>query len=117
MTAEEATAIMISGGGDSTSVELPFPSYIQYYNYQSSVQDYEYNGSEYIYGEYRDVPKDSIVIQYYIYNYETGAYKYKYDIYELIIEDIDTPNEEVVGIIDHQTNTEYRFQFNVRGGR
>ena len=38
-------------------------------------------------------------------------------IYQLIIEDIDTQNEEVVGIIDLQTNKEYRFQFNVRGGR
>ena len=38
-------------------------------------------------------------------------------IYQLIIEDIDTATEEVVGVIDLQTNKEYRFQFNVRGGR
>ena len=115
MTFAEAAAIMI-GGGSSGVTELPMPSYIQYYDYQTSVQDYEYNGSSYIYEEYRTVPANSIVMQYYI-RYDSGAYKYEYHIYQLIIEDIDTPNEEVVGIIDLQTNKEYRFQFNVRGGK
>ena len=115
MTFAEAAAIMI-GGGDSGDSKLPMPSYIQYYDYQSSVQDYEYNGNSYVYGEYRTVPANSIVIQYYI-RYEDGRYKYEYHIYQLIIEDIDTQNEEVVGIIDLQTNKEYRFQFNVRGGK
>ena len=114
MTFAEAAGIMIGGGGGVS--ELPMPSYIQYYDYQSSVQDYEYNGSSYVYGEYRTVPANSIVIQYYI-RYDSGAYKYEYHIYQLIIEDIDTQNEEVVGIIDLQTNKEYRFQFNVRGGK
>ena len=62
------------------------------------------------------MPANSIVMQYYI-RYEDGRYKYEYHIYQLIIEDIDTQNEEVVGIIDLQTNKEYRFQFNVRGGK
>lgn len=115
MTFAEAAAIMIGGDGGNTQ-SLPRPNYIQYYDYQSSVQDYEYDGSSYVYGEYRTVPKDSIVIQYYI-RYDNGGYKYEYHIYQLIIEDIDTQNEEVVGVIDLQTNKEYRFQFNVRGGR
>ena len=115
MTFAEAAGIMI-GGGSSGVAELPMPSYIQYYDYQSSVQDYEYNGNSYVYGEYRTVPANSIVMQYYI-RYEDGRYKYEYHIYQLIIEDIDTQNEEVVGIIDLQTNKEYRFQFNVRGGK
>ena len=115
MTFAEAAAIMI-GGGSGSATELPMPNYIQYYDYQSSVQDYEYNGSSYIYEEYRTVPANSIVMQYYI-RYEDGRYKYEYHIYQLIIEDIDTQNEEVVGIIDLQTNKEYRFQFNVRGGK
>ena len=115
MTFAEAAAIMI-GGGSGSATELPMPSYIQYYDYQSSVQDYEYNGSSYVYEEYRTVPANSIVMQYYI-RYEDGRYKYEYHIYQLIIEDIDTQNEEVVGIIDLQTNKEYRFQFNVRGGK
>ena len=115
MTFAEAAAIMI-GGGSSGVAELPMPSYIQYYDYQSSVQDYEYTGSSYVYEEYRTVPANSIVMQYYI-RYEDGRYKYEYHIYQLIIEDIDTQNEEVVGIIDLQTNKEYRFQFNVRGGK
>ena len=55
-------------------------------------------------------------MRYYI-QYDSGEYKYEYHIYQLIIEDIDTAAEEVVGIIDLQTNKEYRFQFNVRGGR
>ena len=115
MTFTEAAAIMI-GGGSSSATELLMPSYIQYYDYQSSVQDYEYTGSSYVYGEYRTVPANSIVMQYYI-RYEDGRYIYEYHIYQLIIEDIDTQNEEVVGIIDLQTNKEYRFQFNVRGGK
>ena len=115
MTFAEAAAIMI-GGGSSGVAELPMPSYIQYYDYQSSVQDYEYTGSSYVYEEYRTVPANSIVMQYYI-RYEDGRYKYEYHIYQLIIEDIDTQNEEVIGIIDLQTNKEYRFQFNVRGGK
>ena len=115
MTFAEAAAIMI-GGGSGSATELPMPNYIQYYDYQSSVQDYEYNGSSYIYGEYRTVPANSIVIQYYI-RYDSGAYKNVYHIYQLIIESIDTQDEEVVGIIDLQTNKEYRFQFNVRGGK
>lgn len=115
MTFAEAAAIML-GGGSSGGFELPMPSYIQYYDYQSSVQDYEYNGSSYVYDEYRTVPANSIVIQYYI-RYDNSGYKYEYHIYQLIIEDIDTASEEVVGIVDLQTNKEYRFQFNVRGGR
>ena len=115
MTFAEAAAIMI-GGGSSSATELPMPSYIRYYDYQSSVQDYEYNGSSYIYEEYRTVPANSIVIQYYI-RYDSSAYKNVYHIYQLIIESIDTQDEEVVGIIDLQTNKEYRFQFNVRGGK
>ena len=50
MTFAEAAGIMI-GGGSGSATELPMPNYIQYYDYQSSVQDYEYNGSSYIYGE------------------------------------------------------------------
>lgn len=115
MTFAEAAAIML-GGGSSGGSELPMPNYIQYYDYRSSVQDYEYNGSSYIYDESRTVPANSIVIRYYI-QYNNGGYRYEYYIYQLIIEDIDTTSEEVVGIIDLQTNKEYRFQFNVRGGR
>ena len=115
MTFAEVAAIML-GGGSSGGPELPMPDYIQYYDYQSSVQDYEYTGSSYIYGESRTVPANSIVMQYHI-QYDSGGYKYVYHIYQLIIEDINTQNEEVVGIIDLQTNKEYRFQFNVRGGK
>ena len=113
MTFAEAAGIMINGGGAS---ESPMPNDIRYYDYQSSVQDYEYTGSSEIYGESRTVPANSIVIRYYI-QYDSGAYKYVYHIYQLIIEDIDTQNEEVVGVIDLQTNKEYRFQFNERGGK
>ena len=114
MTFAEAAGIMIGGSGGTS--ELPMPNDIRYYDYQSSVQDYEYTGSSDIYGESRTVPANSIVIRYYI-RYDSGAYKYVYHIYQLIIEDIDTQNEEVVGIIDLQTNKEYRFQFNERGGK
>lgn len=115
MTFVEAAAIML-GGGSSGGSELPMPNYIRYYDYQSSVQDYEYNGSSYVYDESRTVPANSMVIQYYI-QYNNGGYRYEYHIYQLIIEDINTTSEEVVGIVDLQTNKEYRFQFNVRGGR
>ena len=117
MTFAEAAAIMIGGGSNS---ELPFPKDFQYYDWETTVQDREYNyedgKDEYIPGKVRTVPKDSIVVSYYI-EYSRQHYKYQYMIYQLIIEDIDTPTEEVVGVIDLQTNKEYRFQFNVRGGR
>ena len=117
MTFAEAAAIMIGGGGNSG---LPFPNYFQYYDWETTVQDREYNyedgKDEYIPGEVRTVPKDSIVVSYYI-QYSSQHYKYQYMIYQLIIEDIDTAAEEVVGVIDLQINKEYRFQFNVRGGR
>lgn len=113
MTLGEAASIMI-GGGDSP---LSLPDYIVYMASQTSVQDIEIKDGEYIYGEQRTVNKDSIVTQRIFYNENGEAYKLTYEIYELIIEDIDTQNEEVVGIIDRQTDTEYRFQFNARGGR
>ena len=117
MTFSEAAAIMIGGGGNSG---LPFPTGFQYYDRGTTVQDQEYNyedgKDEYIPGEVRTVPKDSIVVSYYI-EYSRTHYKYQYMIYQLIIEDIDTAAEEVVGAIDLQTNKEYRFQFNARGGR
>ena len=115
MTFAEAVGIMI-GGSENNIPILPRPNDIQYYDYQSSVQDYGYDGTSYTYDDYRTVPKDSIVIQYYI-RYDNGGYKYVYHIYQLIIEDIDAPSEELVGIIDLQTNKEYRFQLNVRGGK
>lgn len=115
MTFAETAAIML-GGGSSGGSELPMPDYIQYYDYQSSVQDYEYNNGSWTFDPSRIVPANSITIRYCI-RYENGGYKYEYHIYQLIIEDIDTASEEVVGIVDLQTNTEYRFQFNVRGGR
>ena len=117
MTFAEAAAIMIGGGSNSG---LPFPNYFQYYDWETTVRDREYNyedgKNEYIPGKDRTVPKDSIVVSYYI-EYSRQHYKYQYMIYQLIIEDIDTATEEVVGVIDLQTNKEYRFQFNVRGGR
>ena len=117
MTFAEAAAIMIGGGSNSG---LPFPNYFQYYDWETTVRDREYNyedgKNEYIPGKDRTVPKDSIVVTYYI-EYSRQHYKYQYMIYQLIIEDIDTATEEVVGVIDLQTNKEYRFQFNVRGGR
>ena len=117
MTFAEAAAIMIGGGSKSG---LPFPNYFQYYDWETTVRDREYNyedgKNEYIPGKDRTVPKDSIVVSYYI-EYSRQHYKYQYMIYQLIIEDIDTATEEVVGVIDLQTNKEYRFQFNVRGGR
>lgn len=115
MTFAEAAAIMI-GGGNSVGTELPMPRDIQYCDYQTFVQDYEYTGTSYIYGPQRIVPVNSIVISYFI-QYDNNRFEYKYNIYELIIENIDTPHEEVVGIMDHQTSTEYRFQFNTRGGK
>ena len=117
MTFAEAAAIMIGGGSNS---ELPFPKYFEYYDWETTDTDREYSyedgKDEYIPGEVRTVPKDSIVVSYYI-EYSRQHYKYQYMIYQLIIEDIDTAAEEVVGVIDLQTNKEYRFQFNVRGGR
>ena len=117
MTFAEAAAIMIGGGCNSG---LPFPNQFQYYGWETTVRDREYNyedgKNEYIPGKDRTVPKDSIVVSYYI-EYSRQHYKYQYMIYQLIIEDIDTATEEVVGVIDLQTNKEYRFQFNVRGGR
>ena len=117
MTFAEAAAIMIGGGSNSG---LPFPNYFQYYDWETTVRDREYNyedgKNEYIPGKDRTVPKDSIVVSYYI-EYSRQHYKYQYMIYQLIIEHIDTATEEVVGVIDLQTNKEYRFQFNVRGGR
>ena len=117
MTFAEAAAIMIGGGSNSG---LPFPNYFQYYDWETTVRDREYNyedgKNEYIPGKDRTVPKDSIVVSYYI-EYSRQHYKYQYMIYQLIIEDIDTATEEVVGVMDLQTNKEYRFQFNVRGGR
>ena len=117
MTFAEVAAIMIGGGSNS---ELPFPNHFQYYDWETTVQDREYNyedgKNEYIPGKDRTVPKDSILVSYYI-EYSRQHYKYQYMIYQLIIEDIDTAAEEVVGVIDLQTNKEYRFQFNVRGGR
>lgn len=117
MTFAEAAAIMIGGGSNSG---LPFPNQFQYYDGETTVRDREYNyedgKNEYIPGKDRTVPKDSIVVSYYI-EYSRQHYKYQYMIYQLIIEDIDTATEEVVGVIDLQTNKEYRFQFNVRGGR
>ena len=115
MTFAEVAAIML-GGGSSGGPELPMPDYIQYYDYQSSVQDYEYNNGSWTYSPSRIVPANSITIRYYI-RYENGNVKYKFNIFQLIIEELNTQNEEVVGIIDLQTDTEYHFQFNVRGGR
>lgn len=115
MTFAEAAAIMIGGGSSVSS--LPFPRGCQYYDSQSSIRDYEYTGSEWIYGEYRTIPKGSIVIERLItYTDSDRHYKYQYEIYQLIIDNIDTASEEVVGVIDLQTNTEYRFQLNARGG-
>ena len=115
MTFAEAAAIMIGGGSSASS--LPFPRGFQYYDWQSSIRDYEYTGSEWIYDEYRTVPKASIVIERLItYTDSDRHYKYQYEIYQLIIDNIDTASEEVVGVIDLQTNTEYRLQLNARGG-
>lgn len=116
MTFAEAAAIMLGSGNTSASSDTPMPKNIQYCDYQTFVQDYEYTGTSYIYGPQRIVPVNSIVISYFI-QYDNNSFEYKYNIYELIIEDIDTPHEEVVGIMDHQTSTEYRFQFNTRGGK
>lgn len=116
MTFAEAAAYIISGGNSSSS--LPFPRSFQYYDYQSQIRDYEYTGTETIYGEYRTIPKDSIVVTRLItYPDSDKHYKYQYEIYQLIIDSIDTTSEEVVGIIDLQTEMEYRFQLNARGGR
>lgn len=118
MRAEDAIAIMLAGGSSST--EFKIPKNISYYDYSSSIYDYEYNGEGYIYGDTRTVPKDSIVLQYTEEWYNENnryCYRYSYRIYQLIIEDIDIESEEVVGILDLQTNTEYRFQFNAKGQR
>lgn len=116
MTFAEAAAYMISGG--ITSSSLPFPRSFQYYDYQSQTRDYEYTDTGAIYGEYRTIPKDSIVIMRLItYPDSDKHYKYQYEIYQLIIDSIDTTSEEVAGIIDLQSETEYRFQLNVRGGK
>jgi hypothetical protein len=122
MTFAEAAMIMMSGGSTPPAPSGPptFPSGLTYYNYSTTISDTEYNGSEYINGETREVPADSLVITYYI-TWTTGdgknAYAYRYRIWQLIIDDVDTADEEVVGIIDKDNNKTYRFQFNTKGGR
>ena len=125
MTAESALVSMLMGvggcgGGEPIKCAPTLPRYIYYYNYQTSVQDYGYDGNSYIYGDSRVVPKDSLVFYYYksyIDDAGKSCYWGKYLIYQLIIENIDTPSEEVTGIKDMQTEIEYMFQFNVKGGR
>ena len=123
MTAESALVSMLmgvgGGGGEPIKCAPTLPRNIYYYNYQTSVQDYGYDGNSYIYGDSRVVPKDSLVFYYYksyIDDAGKSCYWGKYLIYQLIIENIDTPSEEVIGIKDMQTGIEYMFQFNVRGG-
>ena len=66
------------------------------------------------------MPADSLVITYHI-TWTTSdgknAYGYRYRIWQLIIDDINTADEEVVGVIDKDNNKTYRFQFNAKGGR
>ena len=122
MTAEESVIVMIGGAGSSGAVKEPIkiPNRLQYYNYESSIQDYDVENGSYEYGITHTIPKDSLVIEYYESWKVSGNiwhYKYTYFIYELVIENIDKIDEEVVGINDLQTGKEYRFQFNVKGGR
>lgn len=122
MTAEESVIVMIGGAGSSGGAvtKAQIPNNISYYNYQTSVYNYGNSGSGFVSEEIRTVPKDSLVFQYYNWWYDengNSCYKYTFCIYQLIIEDIDTADEEVVGIKDLQTGKEYRFQFNEKGGR
>lgn len=123
MTAEESVIVMIGGAGSSGGAvkePIKIPSELQYYNYESSIQDYDVENGSYEYGEKKTIPKDSLVIKY-MESWKVSGniwhYKYTYYIYELVIENIDKIDEEVVGINDLQTGKEYRFQFNVKGGR
>lgn len=123
MTSELAWLSMLMGvgGGSKVTAAPTIPNSVQYIDYETSMQDYEYDGvnDKWVYGERKTVPKDSLVFTY-IKNWETDgikSYKYLYYIYQLIIENIDTASEEVVGIIDKQTGIEYYFQFNRLGGR
>lgn len=121
MTFEDAATLMICGNSGGGSAPPTIPRYIYYYEYQRSVQGHSYINGKYIPDESVTVPANSIVVEYYKYwrDEETGYTNSwdKYYIYQLIIEGLDTEAEEVVGIIDKQTNKEYRFQFNVKGGR
>lgn len=121
MTFEDAAMLMIGGGSGGGSGPPTMPHYLRYYDYQTSVNNYSDINGEYIFEDSITVPANSIVIEYYKAwrDKETGYnnYWYKYYVYQLIIEDLDTETEEVVGIIDKQTNKEYRFQFNAKGGR
>lgn len=121
MTFEDAAMLMICGGSGGGSGPPTMPHYLRYYDYQASVNGYSYINGKYISDESVTVPANSIVIEYYKAwrDEETGYnnYWYKYYVYQLIIDDLDTETEEVVGIIDKQTDKEYRFQFNAKGGR
>ena len=122
MTFEDAAMLMICGGsGGGGSGPPTMPHYLRYYDYQTSVNNYSDINGEYIFEDSITVPSNSIVVEYCKSwrDEETGYgnYWYKYYVYQLIIEDLDTETEEVVGIIDRQTNKEYRFQFNAKGGR
>ena len=121
MTFEDAAMLMICGGSGGGSGPPTMPHYLHYYDYQTSVNNYSDINGEYIFEDSITVPANSIVIEYYKAwrDKETGYnnYWYKYYVYQLIIEGLDTETEEVVGIIDKQTNKEYRFQFNAKGGR
>lgn len=117
MTSEDAALSMLMGvGGELTLPKIP--SNVRYYTYASSTSDMYYDGNTYTYGETREIPKDSIVFTYYSTWYNANnqyCYRYIYRIYQLIIEDIDTINEEVIGIRDMQSKFDYMFQFNSRG--
>lgn len=124
MTAESALVSMlmgVGGGGEPIKCAPTLPSGITYYDYETSTRDLYYDGSNYNYSDYKTIPKDSLVIYYYKSwkDESTGksCYYYKYYIFHLIIENIDTEAEEVIGIKDMQTEIEYMFQFNVKGGR
>lgn len=120
MTAEEAIISMLMGVGSHVEAAPTIPKNLQYYDYESSIYDYCYDGSSAIYGETRTIPKDSLVIMYHKEwrdDNNNTCYWNKYFIYQLIINDIDTESEEVTGIRDMQTGIEYMFTFNALGGR
>lgn len=109
-----------SAGGISPALPPSIPQSVSYYNYESSVSDYEYDDSEYHYSDSVTVPADSIVFTYYYsWTDDDGKhhYWYKYRIWQLIIENIDTADEEVVGVVDIYAGREYRFRLNAKGGR
>lgn len=119
MTSEDAALSMLMGvGGEPVSANLSIPDYVCFYDYSTSVQDMIYDGNNYNYGDVVQIPANSLALRYqkqWQNDNGVNCFKYNWRVFQLIIENLDTETEEVVGLIDINNDIEYRFQFNTRG--